>query len=158
LVSTVLVLAALSGIAAIVYANGSANRTGLWITDTDGTTNATWCYGGPFGMPGCFGRMGHGFGRGNFVTVSEEYKNNAISIAENDSDVQNLLNQGYNITNVRPIINATVEANGTVTMKATTAVVTLEKDATGRAAVWVDIEQAKVTRIEILSITIIDKS
>jgi hypothetical protein len=59
---------------------------------------------------------------------------------------------------VRPIINVTVEADGTVTMKATNAKVTLSQNTTGRATAWVDVEQAKVTRMEILSITVIDKS
>jgi hypothetical protein len=72
--------------------------------------------------------------------------------------VQQLLTDGYNITNVRPIISTTVQADGTVTTKATTATVTLIKDTTGRATVWVDIEQAKVTRIEIVTRTVIEKS
>jgi hypothetical protein len=91
------------------------------------------------------------------IEVSEEYKENVINIAKNDTDVQNLLNEGYNITCVKPIIKTVVEGDGTVVTKATTAIVTLEKDTTGRAMVWVDLEQGKVTKIAILTLTIIEK-
>ncbi|MEM0096789.1 MAG: hypothetical protein QW660_09200 [Candidatus Bathyarchaeia archaeon] len=98
---------------------------------------------------GCFNR--------GFIEVSEEYKENVISIAKNDADVQNLLNDGYNITSVKPIIKMVVEGDGTVATKATTAIVVLEKDTAGRAMVWVDLEQGKVTKIAILTLTIIEK-
>ena len=116
----------------------------------------TWVDFGGFG----FGRPRHGRGCGPFpaITVSEEYRNNVINMAQNDTDVQALIAEGYSVTDVRPIINTTIEADGTVMMKATTAIVTLVKDTTGKAMVWVDVESATVTRIEIQSITIIDKS
>ena len=91
------------------------------------------------------------------VTVSQEFKDNVINIMQNDTDVQQLPTDGYNITNVRSIISATVEGDGTVTMKATSAIVMLSKDTTGRATVWVDLEQAKVTRIVTLTRTVIEK-
>jgi len=152
MISIVLVLAILSGIAVMAYANGLTNNTSV-ASDAYG-----WgYYNGTCGFPG---RRGHGWGRGGFmsVTVSQEFKDNVINIAKSDSDVQNLLNDGYNITDVRPIINAMVEADGTVTLKATSAIVMLSKDTTGRATVWVDLEQAKVTRIIILTRTVIEKS
>ncbi len=156
--AAVLALAVLSGIALMTYANGATNNTNT-------TTNTSWNYNdqnynGTMPFPetrGQFGRGCGGFGLGQ-VTVSQEFKDNVISIVKNDSDVQQLLTDGYNITNVRPIISTTVQGDGTVTTKATTAIVTLIKDTTGRATVWVDTEQAKVTRIEILTRTIIDKS
>ena len=105
--------------------------------------------------------MPHGWMRGRccggFIEVSEEFKENVINIAKNDTDVQNLLNDGYNITGVRPIIKTIVEGDGTVVTKATSAVITLEKDTTGRAMVWMDLEQGKVTKIAILTLTIIEK-
>jgi hypothetical protein len=58
---------------------------------------------------------------------------------------------------MRPLISATVQADGTITMKATNAIVSLAQNATGRALVWVNVEQAKVTRIEILNMTMIEK-
>jgi hypothetical protein len=103
----------------------------------------------PHGMrgQGCYGS----------IEVSEEFKENVINIAKSDTDVQNLLNQGYNVTAVKPIIKTIVEGDGTVVTKATSAILMLEKDTTGRAFVWVDLEQGKVTRIEILTITVIEK-
>jgi len=157
MISTVLVLAVLSGIALMAYAN--ANEA---TNDTSTTANITSSYydlydnsARPFfGRHGFGGRCG---GLGGLITVSQEYKDKVINITESDSDVQALLADGYNITGVRPIISTTVEADGTVTMKATTAIVLLQKDTPGRALVWVDVEQAKVTRIEILTITVIEK-
>jgi len=154
-ISAVVVLAVLSGIAYMAYANGVTNDT---------TPIQMWHYRGlycnntcpSFGGPG-FGGRGFRGGHGMVITVSEEYKDKVINITESDPDVQALLTEGYNITGVRPIISTTVEGDGTVTMKATTAIVSLQKDTTGRALVWVDVEQAKVTRIEILTITVIEK-
>jgi len=146
--------AVLSGIAVMVYANGAANGT-----NTNGTSpesNIILNYGGcPFGGHG-FGHRGFGWGGGS-ITVSQEYKDNVISIAENDSDVQNLLADGYNVTDIRPIISTVIEADGTVTMKATTAIVMLSKNTTGRAFVTVNVEEGKVTQIVILTRTVIEK-
>ena len=149
MLSTVLILAILSGVAVMVYANGVANGTN---TESDIMFN----YGGcPSGGNG-FGPQGFGWEGGN-ITVSQEYKDKVINIAQNDSDVQNLLANGYNITDVRPIINTIVEADGTVTMKATTAIVTLCQNTTGRAFVTVNVEEGKVTEIVILTRTVIEK-
>jgi hypothetical protein len=150
MLSTVLILAIIFGIAATVYANGVTN-------DTNIQSNVVPNYGGCFGGGHGFGRRGFGWG-GMPITVSEDYKNNVINIAKNDSDVQALLTDGYNITDVRPIISATVEADGTVTMKAMTAIVMLEKDTTGKASVTVNVGEGKVTEIVILTRTVIDKS
>jgi len=156
-ISIALALAVLSGIALMAYANANGGTD-----DTNTTTNGTWYHFDQYynNTRPCFGRRGFGGGRGGFgpITVSEEYKENVLNITESDTDMQALLTDGYNITGVRPIISTTVEADGTVTMKATTAIVSLQKDTTSRALVWVDVEQAKVTRIEILTITVIEKS
>jgi hypothetical protein len=90
--------------------------------------------------------------------VSEEFEENVINIAKSDPDVQELLDEGYNITRVTPKIVFRVEADGTVVMKATSAVITLAKDRTGWASVWVDVEEEKVTRIVIVTVTVIEKS
>jgi hypothetical protein len=153
MISAVLTLAVLSGIAYMTYANGSTDNTST-------ATNTTWAYSDQYynetrafcGHHGFEGRNGFGF-----ITVSQGFKDNVINIAKNDSDVQNLLADGYNITVFRPIISTTVEADGTVTMKATSAIVTLVQNTTGRATVWVNVEQAKVTRIEVLTRTVIEK-
>jgi hypothetical protein len=151
MLSTVLVLAILSGIAVMVYANGVINSTNT-------TSDQVYNYGDHYnGIIAPFGRHGCGKEFGGSITVSQEYKDNVISILQNDSDVQNLLASGYNITNVRPIISTIVEADGTVTMKAATAIVTLCQNTSGRAQVMVDVEQAKVTQIVILTKTVIEK-
>jgi len=159
IISTILVLAILSGIALMTYvnANGLTNDTSTTANVT--SSNYRGIYNnttGPFfGRRGFGGRCG---GLGGPITVSQEYKDNVINITESDSDVQTLLAEGYNITGVRPIITTSVGADGIVTMKATTAIVSLQKDTAGRALVWVNVEQAKVTRIEILTITVIEKA
>jgi hypothetical protein len=109
-----------------------------------------------------FGRRGMRFGMRGFgdfgpVEVSEEFEQTVTSIAESDTDVQNLIADGYNVTSVRPIIKTVVDAEGNVVTKATSAVLTLQKDTTGHASVMVDIEEAKVTQIVILTRTVIDK-
>jgi hypothetical protein len=111
---------------------------------------------------------GHGFGGGPMgafggcrgfgpVEVSSEFVQNVTNIAKSDADVQNLLAQGYNITSVRPIITNVVDANGYVTTKATNATVILQKDSSGYASVLVNLEEGKVTRIIILTRTVIEK-
>jgi len=156
MVSTILILAALSGIALMAYANEATISTA---TTTTNTTDAPCICGfRGFGGEDGFGRRGgRGWGFGGSINVSEEYKENVISIAENDSDVQGLLANGYNINGARPLIGTVIGADGAVTMKATTAVVTLCQNSTGRALVWVDLEQARVMRIEIRTMTIIEK-
>jgi hypothetical protein len=109
-----------------------------------------------------FGRHGMRFGMHNFggfgpIEVSEEFEQTVTSIAESDTDVQNLIADGYNVTSMRPIIKTVIDAEGNVITKATNAVLTLQKATTGHATVLVDIEEAKVTQIVILTRTVIDK-
>ncbi len=90
------------------------------------------------------------------IEISKEFKNNVVNIAKSDSDVQNLLLEGYNVSCVQPIIKTVVEADGSVVAKAKSAVLTLRKD-NSVALVWVDVENSKVTRIEIITRTVIEK-
>ena len=110
---------------------------------------------GPFGFPQCghIGRNGLGFGYP--ISVSEEFKENVMNIAKSDSDVQNLLNAGYENTYIQPIIKAIVQGNGDVTIKATGAIVTL-RNSENRALVQVDLVAGNVTRI--VQRTVIKKS
>jgi hypothetical protein len=113
-----------------------------------------------FGRPGfrgCPRGMGQDFGGFGAIQVSSEFQQNVTNIAKNDSDVQNLLNNGYNVTSVRPIITSIVDANGNVVTKATSAELMLQKDTTGRASVLVDLNQAKVTKIVTMTRTVITK-
>ena len=108
--------------------------------------------GGPRGMGP--GQEFRGFGA---IQVSSEFQQNVTNIAKADSDVQNLLNNGYNVTSVRPIITSIIDANGNVVTKATSAELILQKDTTGRALVIVNLDQAKVTKIVTMTKTIIEK-
>jgi len=103
------------------------------------------------------GRMLGGWGRYGFVEVSPEYNQTVINIAKSDQDVLNLLAEGYSISGVRPIIKTVVQADGSVVTKATNAIVVLCKDTTGSASVWVDLNAGRVTKIVILTRTVIEK-
>jgi len=112
---------------------------------------------GPFNR--LIGWLRQRFGYVGKVQVSEEYKTKAITIATDDVDVKALLDTGYSVVGVRPIIQSSVDANGIVTSKATHAIVTLKNaDAKSGAAVWVDMTAGRVLKIVTLTATVIDKS
>ena len=98
-----------------------------------------------------------GRGRFGFVEVSEEFEENVLTIAKSDGDVLDLLDEGYSITRVRPLIITRVEANGDVVTKAAGAFIVLEQDTASIARVWVDLEEGEVTKIVILTRTVIEK-
>ena len=95
--------------------------------------------------------------RYRLIEVSEEYEATVITIAESDDDVQGLLAEGYTILGVRPVIKSMVDADGDVTAKAINAIVVLEQDTTNHAAVWVNLDEARVTKIVIVTRTVIEK-
>lgn len=113
------------------------------------------------GFMGGHGGRGHGMdmmgGMGG-VEISQEYNATVTAILENDTDTANLLAQGYSVTSIHPNIKTVVGGDGTVTAKATTATVALINGTTGFARVSVDIENSKVTYIETITRTVIDKS
>jgi hypothetical protein len=98
--------------------------------------------------------------RGCFSNIefSEEYAQKVNNILSDDTDIQKLLSEGYNVTSIRPLIKSVVNADGTVTSKATIAIVNLENGTTGFATVKIDVELGKVNQIEIVTRTIIDKT
>lgn len=96
-----------------------------------------------------------GMGR---IEVSSEYTATVNAILNSDTDIQKLIAEGYNVTSIRPVIKCTVEADGTVTTKATTAIAILQNSTSARAIASVDITNAKVTQIVTFTRTIIDKS
>ena len=166
----------IGGLAATTFAAGTTN-----VTTTETTTAATselngnatdipfWGMGGMMmsdqgfgggpGFGGGHGGSGPGFmgGMGN-IEVSSDYTATVNAVLNNDTDVQNLITQGYNVTSINPIIKTVIGADGTVTAKATTAMVTLQNGTSGYAVASVDISQAKVTQIVILTRTVIDKT
>lgn len=95
-------------------------------------------------------RFRNGFGwsaKGLEVIVSDEYKQRVLTILQSDPDTAELLSQGYNITSIKPAVSMVVGGDGTVTLKATKAIVTLSNGSGGRAVVYVDVEEGKVLAI-----------
>jgi subtilase family serine protease len=104
--------------------------------------------------------MARGFGGGlgsGAIQLSADFTANVTNIAKSDSDVQNLLTQGFNITSIRPVITTSIDGSGNISTKASTANVLLEGNNRSRAFVIVDLSQAKVTKIVTMMITEIDK-
>jgi len=91
------------------------------------------------------------------VEVSEEYRSRVLEILGSDEGVAKLLSEGYNVTSVRPVIKVYVAADGTVTLKASQALVTLVKRGEGVAVALVDLEQGKVVKLVVYSKTVIEK-
>jgi hypothetical protein len=175
------VLAAVAGTLLVVETqlnvNADTNSTSTVTSDSSSTTtntdtaiandNSTQTgFEGGFrhGRGGGFMNEQQGCGNsglgGSQIQVSDEFKANVTSIASSDSDVQNLLNNGYNVTSVIPQYQSIVDGNGNVTTKASTAILILTKEdtnSTGKAAVFVDLTEAKVTKIYTETRTLIEK-
>jgi hypothetical protein len=96
--------------------------------------------------------------RGFTIEISDEFKSKVLSITLSDSDVQKLISQGYNVTGIKPTIKMTIQGDGTITLKATGAIVTLRNGNGGFAQVNVDLEKGTVTQIIIRNITVINKT
>ncbi len=92
------------------------------------------------------------------IEVSSEYTAKINAILNNDSDVKNLISEGYNVTTINPLIKNVIEGDGTITTKAATAVVLLQNGTSGYATISVDVINAKVTQIVTITRTVIDKS
>jgi len=115
-------------------------------------------FGGGPGGHGGHGQMMGGMPGMNGVEVSTEYAANVNTILGNDSDVQNLIAQGYNVTLINPIVKTAVQGDGTIVTQATNATVILTNGTSGFAAVNVDVANAKVTQIITITRAVIDKS
>jgi hypothetical protein len=125
------------------------------------TDNGPNGFGGPMAMGMEHGRgmggprfMDRGFGG---IQVSADFTGNVTNILNNDSDVQALVSQGFNVTSIRPVITTSIDGNGNVVTKASTANVLLEGNNGSRSFAVVDLSQAKVTKIVTLTVTEIDK-
>jgi hypothetical protein len=143
----------------------STSSTTTITSDINATNLQPWgMLGINVGDQGFGGPMGPGGGRGGFmggmgnIEVSSEYSANVTAILNNDTNMQNLISQGYNVTSINPIVKNVVNGDGTITMKATTAIVTLQNGTSGYATAQVDLAQAKVTQIVIITRTVIDNS
>jgi hypothetical protein len=136
----------------------TSDTTGSADSTTGDATNIVpgWCEG-PMG----FGRRGMGFAhdfRGfSGIEVSDEYKAAVTTILESDTDVQQLLTDGYNVTRIMPIVKTVIDGEGNVATTATNATVILSKEGAGLAFVSVDLTQNKVTQIVTYTKTVIEK-
>ena len=163
-------VAVFAGLAATAFADQTNSTTGTTTTTT--TTLGTNASDIPFGGIGLMmgdggfgggpgGHRGVGRGLGGYagdVEVSSAYNQTVTNILGNDSDVQNLVSQGYSVGTIRPIVKSVIGADGTVTTQATAAIVNMKNGTSGYATVGVDIINAKVSQIVILTRTVIDKT
>ncbi|MEM1698395.1 MAG: hypothetical protein QXT76_02960 [Sulfolobales archaeon] len=92
------------------------------------------------------------------VEVSEEYREKVLKIATEDTDVSKLLEDGYNITGIKPVIKAYVEADGSVSLRADESLVILRKE-NSIAVVLVNLKEERVTKIAVysFSVSVIEK-
>ena len=163
-----LVLTALAAVIGGIIMTTQANVTNLTTSTTEDLNDNADVFQGMimgdqgFGRGMSFGRgpRGHGGFMGGMdnIEVSSEYTANVNAILDGDSDVQDLISQGYNVTSINPIVKNVIEGDGTLATKATTALVTLQNGTSGYATVSVDVEQATVTQIVIITRTVIDKT
>ena len=110
------------------------------------------------GPRGQCGRGGGFMGGMANLEVSTEYTANVNAILNNDTDVQNLISQGYNVTSINPIVKNVIQGDGTLITQATTAIVTMQYGTSGYATVNVDVTNSTVTQIVTITRTVIDKS
>ena len=134
---------------ALAQASQARRNWRPWLAPTNDAPSA----GAPFGKG-----WQRGFGRRGFFTVkvSKEFASKVLNILKRDPDASKLLSEGYNVTAVRPIVTLSVAGDGTVTLKATQAVVTLRKDSSW-AVVRVNVAQGKVISITAVARTVIKK-
>ena len=135
--------------------------------DSNATNPQQWgMIGMNSGDHGFGGAMGPGMGHGGFMggmnvnnlEVSSEYTANVTAIINADTDIAKLIAEGYNVTSINPIVKDVIQDDGTIATQANTAIVTLQNGTSGYATANVDLSQAKVTQIVILTRTVIDKS
>jgi hypothetical protein len=144
----------------------SSTSSGAAVTsDSNATNQQLWEMNGMSpGDQGFGGTMGLGMGHGGFMSgvnnleVSSEYTANVTAVLNADTDIANLIAEGYNVTSINPLVKNVIEGDGTIATQATTAVVTLQNGTSGYATANVDLSQAKVTQIVILTRTVIDKT
>lgn len=91
---------------------------------------------------------------GGFVQISPEYNETVMRILSLNSDVKSLLDQGYAVVSIRPVVVAHVQGDGTVILKAQKAVVVLSNGSTV-VTYLVDIVSGSVTHIATINISAI---
>lgn len=142
-VAIIMLLVSVGGVLAITYAQSTNNgqpsiqRIGVPL----GFKIGTWfkC------KPGLFGGL---------IQISPEYNETVTSILSTNSDVKSLLDQGYVVASVRPVITAYVQGDGTIAFRAEKAVVILTNGNT-TATYVVDIASRSVTHIATVNVSAI---
>jgi len=87
------------------------------------------------------------------VEVSQGYKAAVMDILNKNDEAKGLLEQGYTVEGVTPIVKAYVEADGTVTVKAQQAVVVLaSSNGDVKVMYLVDIGSGSVTHLATINV------
>ena len=162
-ISLIMLTALAATVGAITMTTFAATDTAVNAEPSQNTNQLQ--FGANLMMEQCFngfggGPRGHrGFMMGGMrnIEVSEEYTAAINAILGKDSDVQNLVSQRYNVTAINPIIKTIIGADGTVTTKASSAVVFMQ-GTSGFATIKVDVTNQAVTEIVTITRTVIDKT
>jgi len=85
------------------------------------------------------------------IQISSEYNETLMNILNTNSDAKSLLDQGYSVVSVRPLVTAYVQGDGTVSFKAEKAVVVLSNGNVVVAYI-VDIVSRSVTHIATINV------
>ncbi|MCE4606264.1 MAG: hypothetical protein F7B59_02910 [Desulfurococcales archaeon] len=84
------------------------------------------------------------------IVVSDEFRQNVIGILESNTTTADLINNGYNVTMIKPIIQEVVNGDNTVTLHATGAIVILHDNSgnhQGNVKILIDLENGKVVKL-----------
>lgn len=99
------------------YGNNYTKGINDWRAGRADVKAKSW---GPLQIP-----RGLGLGK---VEVSDEYKQMIVEIINNDQDTKYLIDEGYEIVVIKPIIRAYIQEDGTVVLRSEQALVVLTKD------------------------------
>ncbi|MEM1873744.1 MAG: hypothetical protein QXS85_02995 [Acidilobaceae archaeon] len=82
-----------------------------------------------------------------FIEVSPEYASEVEKILRENPETATLLEEGFTIAKIKPLVRAYVGAGGEVTLKATQAIVVLKKGSEACYAYLVDLSNGTVTKL-----------
>ncbi len=79
--------------------------------------------------------------------LSSEFKDKVLSILRSDRNVSRLLDEGYDISAIRPIIKIAVQGDGSAALKVAEVWVSLYKEGEGVVHVLINYGEGKVVKI-----------
>lgn len=88
--------------------------------------------------------------RGTFQ-ISAEYNETINEVLRSNDDTCNLLNQGYSVVLIRPIVKAYVQGDGTVSFRASQAIVVLSNNSIA-AMYLIDVDTKKVIHVATVNV------